>query len=85
MASRFELLKKYFGTEDRMEVVINFGQDFKTPPLEQLVKMPIPYTSDNHPPLPLVEDIKNSGPEARVRVMDGYGCVVKRSYSPVLF
>jgi hypothetical protein len=34
--------------------------------LEELVKMPIPYESANHPPLPSVDDIKRVGGNERV-------------------
>jgi hypothetical protein len=76
MASRTELLKKYYGTENHIEALGLHSRFPTPPPLEQLVKMPIPYKSANYPPLPSVDDIKRSGPQARVCVIDGF--VVKK-------
>lgn len=76
-------MKKYCGTEDQIEALRYPRQPLTPPPLEQLVKMPIPYESANHPPLPSVDEIKRVSGNERVCIIGE--CVIKRSISPILF
>lgn len=83
MTSRSDILKEHYGTDDQLEALFYPPRPLTPPPLEELVKMPIPYESAVHPPLPSVDQIKRDGGNARVCILEG--CVIKRNASPVLF
>lgn len=83
MTSRTEILKRHFGTEDTIEAMCYPSRPLTPPPLEQLVKMPIPYESASHPPLPSVDEIKRVGGSKRVCTIGE--CLIKRNCRNVFF
>lgn len=83
MATRAEWLKEYYGMENGTQAMSYLCQTEPSLPLEQLVKMPIPYESANHPPLPSVDEINRAGGYERVCTIGE--CVIKRNTSNMLF
>jgi hypothetical protein len=85
---RSEVVQKYYGTTDMEEVFAMRIRDLTgdPPPLDQWIKMKLPYNAPNHPKLPSLEEIESAWKDPAQRLTHPAGlrpvcrvgnCVIK--------